>query len=103
MQRPVLAALKALDLFLALDDQAQRRTLHTAGREARLDLAPQHRRQVEADQVVERPPRLLRVDQGRQHLAWVLYRVLDRRLCHFVEHHALHRFVGSGLVAMKDL
>src|SRR5690606_41955262 len=48
---PVLARLERLDLLLALDDHAQRRRLHAAGGQAGLDLAPQHRRQVEADQV----------------------------------------------------
>src|SRR5262249_43381550 len=56
---PVLLRLERLDLLLALDDHAQRRRLHAPGRQAALNLAPEHRRQVEADQVVERAPRLL--------------------------------------------
>src|SRR5690606_20295769 len=60
---PVFARLERLDLFLALDDHAQRRRLYATGRQTGLDLAPQHRREVETDQVVERAPRLLGVDK----------------------------------------
>jgi hypothetical protein len=52
---PVLAPLEGLDLQLALDDQAQRRALHAPGGEPAADLLPQQRRQVEADQIVQRP------------------------------------------------
>ncbi len=61
--RPVLARLERFDLLLALDNHAQRRRLYASGRQATLHLAPEHRRQVEADQIVERAPRLLRIDQ----------------------------------------
>jgi hypothetical protein len=58
--------LEGLDLSSRSHDHAQRRRLHAAGRQAALHLAPQHRRQVEADQVVQRAPRLLGIDQ----VAW---------------------------------
>ena len=60
---PVLARLERLDLLLALHDHPQRGRLHAAGGQAALHLAPQHRGQVEADQVVQRATRLLGVDQ----------------------------------------
>jgi hypothetical protein len=41
MDRPVFLRLEALDLELALDDEAQRRALHPAGRQAPADLLPQ--------------------------------------------------------------
>ena len=72
LDRPVFAGDEGFDLFLALDDHAQRRRLHAAGGQAALDLAPQHRRQVEADQVVQRATRLLGIDQvaGDLRAAW---------------------------------
>ena len=70
--RPVLAGDEGFDLFLALDDHAQRRALHAAGGQAALDLAPQHRRQVEADQVVQRAARLLGIDQVAIARGWLI-------------------------------
>ena len=103
VQRPVLTALEALDLFFALDDQAQRRALHASRRQPRLDLAPQHRRQIEADQMIERAARLLRIDQAGRDVPRVLHRVLHCRLGDLMEHHALERLFCSGFVAMQDL
>jgi hypothetical protein len=91
--RPVLARLEGFDLFLALHDHAQRRRLHASGRESALHLAPQHRREVEADQVVERAPRLLRVDQVAGHLARMRDGFLDRARRDLGEHHAMQRLV----------
>ncbi len=56
-------ALNAAISVLALADHAQRRALHAAGRQTAAHLLPQQRRQVEADEIVERAARLLRVDQ----------------------------------------
>jgi hypothetical protein len=70
-RRSSTRALEGLDLQLALDDQAQRRALHAPGGEPAADLLPQQRREVEADQVVQRPARLLGVDQVRGQLARV--------------------------------
>jgi hypothetical protein len=65
IHRPVLARHKRCDLFLALADHAQRRALHAACRGAgQTGLLPQQRREVEADQVVERAPREVRLDQA---------------------------------------
>src|SRR5699024_3946741 len=71
LDAPVFARHEGLDLGIALADQAQRRALHAPGRQALLHLAPQQRRQVEADQIIERAPRLLRIDQRRGNLARV--------------------------------
>ena len=54
-----LLGLEALDLLLALHDEAKRRALHAARRQPAPDLLPQQRREIEADQVIERAPRLL--------------------------------------------
>ena len=55
--------MEVLDLRFALADEAQRDALHAARGQAGLDLLPQQRRQVEPDQVVERAPRLVGVDE----------------------------------------
>src|SRR3546814_10374602 len=57
LDAPVLLGAELLDLGLALADQPQRHRLHAAGRARPRQLAPEHRRQREADQVVERPAR----------------------------------------------
>src|SRR6185437_8392238 len=56
-------ALEDLDLGLALADQAQRHRLHPAGRAAAGQLAPQHGREGEADEIVERAAGEVGVDQ----------------------------------------
>jgi D-lyxose ketol-isomerase len=56
-------ALEQLDLALAVDDQAQRHRLHAARRLGAGQLAPQHRRQGEADQIIERAAGAVGVDQ----------------------------------------
>jgi hypothetical protein len=60
---PVFLRHERRDLVFALADHAQRGALHAAGRQAAPHFLPQQRRQIEADQVVERAPRLLRIDQ----------------------------------------
>ena len=84
VDRPVFAALEDLDLGLALADQAQRHRLHAAGRAAARQLAPQHRRQGEAHQIVERPAGEVGVDQRLVELA---------RMGDGVE----HRLLGDGV------
>src|SRR5690606_6302325 len=100
---PVLARLEGLDLLLALDDHAQRRRLHPPGRQPGLDLAPQHRRQVEADQVVERAPRLLGVDQLAGDVARLAHRFLDRARGDLGEHHPLQLLALEQAALAQDL
>ena len=101
--RPVLAGDEGFDLLLALDDHAQRRRLHAAGGQPALHLAPQHRRQVEADQVVERAPRLLRIDQVAGDRARVGHRFLDRARRDLGEHHPLQGLVLEQAALLQDL
>ncbi len=84
VDRPVFAALEDLDLGLALADQAQRHGLHAAGRAAARQLAPQHGREGEAHEIVERAARHVGVDQGLVELA---------RMGDGVE----HRLLGDGV------
>ena len=62
-EAPVLLRLEGVDLALAVDDQADRDALHPTGRQAAPDLAADQRAQLVADQAVDHPARLLRVDE----------------------------------------
>ena len=84
---PVFLRPERLDLVLALADQAQRHRLHAPGRARAVELAPQHRRQGEADQVVERAARLIGVDQAIVQVARLAHRLEHRALGDLVEHH----------------
>ena len=68
-ERPVFARDERLDLELAVADEAQRHRLHAAGRARAGELAPQDRRQREADEVVERAARQVGVDERLVDLA----------------------------------
>ena len=88
-QRPVFAGDEFLDFEFAVADQPQRHRLHAAGRARARQLPPQHRRQREADQIVERAAREIGVDQRAVDLARVLHGFADRLLGDGVEHDAL--------------
>ena len=90
-QRPVFARDEFLDLELAVADEPQRHRLHPAGRARAGELAPQHRREREPHEVVERAAGEIGVDQGAIDLARVLHRVEHRLLGDGVEHHPLDR------------
>src|SRR5262249_8929510 len=69
--------------------QAEGDGLDGASRARARQLAPQHRRQGEADEIVEGAARQVGVDQGAVDLARVLHRLRHRLLGDGVEHHAL--------------
>ena len=75
---PVFLADEALDLGLAVADQPQRHRLHAAGRARARQLAPQDRREREADEIVERAARQIGVDQRRVDLARIGHGVESR-------------------------
>ena len=77
LDRPVFAGAEGFDLHLALDDQAQRHRLHPPGRAGARQFAPQHRRQGEPDQVVQRPARQIGVDQFHVDVARMRHRLGD--------------------------
>src|SRR5256712_6093823 len=62
VERPVLDRDERLDLALAVHDQPDGHRLHPPGREPTLDLVPEERGELVADETVEHAARLLRVD-----------------------------------------
>src|SRR5262249_50104428 len=82
---PVLLALKRLDLALAVDDQADGDALDAAGAEVLLDLLPEERADLVADQAVKDAARLLGVDPVDVDLAGMLERVHHGVARDFVE------------------
>ena len=100
---PVFARPERLDLALAVDDKTQRHRLHAPRRLRTGQLAPQHRRQGEADQIVERPPRLVGIDQCVIEFARVGHRLQHGRLGDGVEGDALRAALGHRLAALQPL
>ena len=60
----ILAGNEFLDLELAIAHQPQRDRLHPASRARARQLAPEHRRQGEPDEIIERAARQIGIDQG---------------------------------------
>ncbi len=89
LDAPVFLGPELLDLGLALADQAQGHRLHAPGRLGTGQLAPEHRRQREADQIVERPAGQIGVDQVLVEGAGPGDRLQHRRLGDLVERHPL--------------
>ncbi len=77
--------LEMLYLALALDDELHHDALHASGRERRLHLTPQHRRELEAHDAVEHAAGLLRVDEVHVEMARMLYGLKDGGLRNLVE------------------
>ena len=88
--RPVLARLERIDLRLPVGDEAQGRALHATGGEVGTDLRPEHRRQVEPDEIVERAAGKLGVHQVGLELPGMLERLADRAARDLVELHPIH-------------
>ena len=80
---------KSCDLLLTLAYKTQGHTLHTARRQGRLDLLPQHRAELEADYAVENAARLLGVDAVDIYLAGIGDGIEDGRFGDLVENYAV--------------
>ncbi len=81
----------------------QRHRLHPPRRARAGQLAPQHRREREADEVVERAARPVGVDQRLVDLARMAHRLLHRVLGDGVEHDAVDALVLEQLLVLEDL
>src|SRR5579883_3143484 len=89
LDRPVFPRLEGFDLGFALANEAKRHRLDAARRAAARQLAPEHGRQGEAHEVVERAARQIGVDQLSIELARMTERVENGRFRYFVEYHPL--------------
>ena len=101
--RPIFARDEFLDLQLAVADDAQRHRLHAPRRARARQLAPQHRREVEADEIVERAAGAIGVDQRLVDLARMAHRLGDRVLGDGVEDDAVDALVLENFLALEDL
>ena len=93
LDAPVFLRSEDFDVGLPLADQAQRDRLHPPGRAAAGQLAPEHGRERETDQVIERTARQVGVDQLLIKRARPLEGFAYRLLRDLVEDHALDRNV----------
>ena len=101
--RPIFARDEFFDLELAVADDTQRDRLDAPGRAGAGKLAPEDRREREANEIVERAPRPIGVDQRLVDLARMAHRLEDRILGDGVEHHAVDALVLQELLAGEDL
>ncbi len=92
-ERPIFALDEFFDLKLAVADEAQGHRLHASGRTRAGQLAPQHRREVEADQIIQGAAGEIGLDQTFVDPARMFHRLQDRVLGDGVEHHPLDRLV----------
>ena len=100
---PVFLRLEGFDLGLALADHPQRHRLNPSRRTAARQFAPQHRRQGEADQVVERAACKIGLDQSLVELARVFEGVEHGVAGDLVEYHPLDLDPVEHLAALQDL
>ena len=98
--RPVFVGAEMLDLDLAVDDQPQRDRLHAARAFRAGQAAPQHGRQREAIEIVERTAREIGVDQRLVELARGLHRIGHRLFGDRVERHPVD--LGGQRLALRQ-
>ena len=101
---PVFVGAEGFDLGFAVAHETQRHRLHAPGRLRARKLAPQHRRQREADEIVEGAARQIGFDQRPVDLARLCERGKDRLLGDGVEGHTfdVHAFL-DGFLLLEDL
>ena len=100
---PIFLRLEGLDLGLALADEAQRHRLDPARRAAAGQLAPEDRREGEADQVIQGAPGEIGLHQLAVDLAGTGHGVEHGGFGDLVEHDPRHRLAGQGMAALQLL
>ena len=100
---PEFLGAEGFDLKLAVADDAQRHGLHAARRTRARQLAPQHRRQREADEIVKRPARQIGIDEGRVDVTRMLHRLQNRLPGDGVEDDALDRLALERPLFLEHL
>src|SRR5580704_17820874 len=98
VEGPVLFGAEGLALAFAVDDYPERNRLNPAGADAALDLVPQQRAQLVADQAVEDAARLVRVEQVVIELRRISDRLFYSRRRDFMQQNAAD--LGLGLAEM---
>ena len=92
-ERPIFAADEFLDFQFAVANETQGDGLDPAGRAGARQFAPKHGRQIEPDEIIERPAREIGIDERFVDAARVLHRLVDRRLGDRIEDDAFDRLV----------
>ncbi len=100
---PVFLGNETFDLGFTIADETQCNGLHAAGRASAGQLAPQHRRQIEADEIIERAAGEIGVDQWNVDVAWVRHRIQHRLFGDGVEDHTLHRLVAENALLLQKI
>ncbi len=101
--RPIFLGDEFLDFELAVADKTQRDRLHAAGGAGARQLAPEHRREREADEIIERTAGEVGIDQRAIDLARMLHRLGHRLLGDGVEDDALDLLVLERLLFLQHL
>ena len=100
---PIFLRDEFLDFELAIADKPQRNRLHPSGGAGARQLAPEHRREGKAHEIIERTAGEICIDQCAINLAWMLHRFGHRLLGDGVEDHALDLLVLERLLFLQHL
>ena len=101
-ERPVLPFDEFLDLEFAIANEPKGDRLDAARRPGARQFTPQHRRKVEANEIVERTAGQIGIDEGIVDHARVFHSLEDGALGDRVEHNPLDRLVLEYLFAPQD-
>ena len=97
--RPIFLWPERFDFTFPLDDQPERNRLDPAGRFCTRKLAPEHGRQCESDQIVERPAGAIGIDKILIERTGMSHGFRHRSLGDRIEGHPIHdirqRFLGA--------
>ena len=90
LHRPIFPRPKNLDFGFPLANQPQRDRLHPPRGPAPRQLAPQHRREREPHQIIQRPSRQISLDQRLIQRPWSRHRRLHRGFGDLIKRHPQH-------------
>ena len=102
-QRPIFTRHEFFDFKFAVADQSQRHGLHASRGARARQFAPQHRRQIEADEIIERATGEIGVDQRLIDLARMRHRLLDRVLGDGVKDDAFDLLVLEDALLVENV
>ena len=102
MNGPVILGNKGINFILPITNQAQGHGLHPSGGFAARQLSPQHGGQGKAHQIIQRPPRQIRINQRLIQGPRLGQCILHGGFGDFAEHHALNRFCPQNAPVFQD-